>query len=136
MKFILNSEEQFRQAANYIERLLKSGNYDYVAEIKRKAKNRTADQNRLLWLWLTCLEVDSEYGYTKDEFYDVFLQKFAPKKVCMDEEICVTSSRMDTKEMTDFLEKIRHFAQMEMNIYLPLPEERGFEDFYELYINQ
>ncbi len=107
----------------------------FVLEATRKYPKRTLSQNRLLWLWMTALETDSETGYTKDEFYQMFVKKYAPRKEMFGEEITITTSMMDTLQKTKFLDKIQtdvltsEFYQM----VLPNPSDRNFERFYEYY---
>lgn len=133
MKIILDNPNSFFQARQYLTQLLNDGEFSKVLEIKRPKVNRSLNQNRLLWMWLTCLEVDSETGYTKDEFYQYFLEKFAMRMVVKDESILITSSQMNTAQMTDFLERIRLFCYHEFQISLPLPDDKNFEEFYKRY---
>ncbi len=44
-----------------------------------------------------------------------------------------TSSRLNTKQMTDFMMKIQADAASELGITLPVPDDRYFEDFYQQY---
>jgi len=69
--------------------------------------------------------------------YDHFIQRYAPIKevnVLGDTYYNkITTSKMDTKQMTDFVENVRMFSMDELNIYLPLPNENGYNEFYEKY---
>lgn len=49
------------------------------------------------------------------------------------ERIYMTSSKLTTLEMTDFLNKIQADAATEFGIILPLPQDRFFEAFYAQY---
>jgi len=94
---------------------------------------RSLNQNSLLWLWCTALEKDSETGYTKDEFYQYFLDKFAPRKEIFTNLVIVTTSQMDSKQMSDFLDSIQRLAITELQFKLPDPEDIIFSTFYETY---
>ena len=48
------------------------------------------------------------------------------------EEVYTTSSRLNTKQMTDFLNNIKTDAASELGIMLPLPDDR----FYQAFINE
>jgi len=79
------------------------------------------------------LEKDSETGYTKDEFYQYFLDKFAPRKEIFTNLVIVTTSQMDSKQMSDFLDSIQRLAITELQFKLPDPEDIIFSTFYETY---
>lgn len=133
MKVVLDSVDSYLWAKIHLDNLLNKRDFTKVMTIKSPKAPRSLNQNRLLWLWLTCLEVDSETGYTKEEFYQYFLESFAPRKTCRDKEILATSSQMDKAMMTDFLERIKMFAWHELNCNLPNPEDKGFNEFYKRY---
>jgi len=100
--------------------------------------NRTLDQNKYYWLLLTCLEVDGNTGYSKNDLHEVFLIKFAPKKEIEVEEFMLLPKRskeMDTKEFTNYIEEIIQFSLHFFNIKLPRPEDKEFEKFKEHYSN-
>ena len=46
------------------------------------------------------------------------------------ERIYNTSSKLNTEQMTEFLNKIQADALTELGITLPQPEDRFFEQFY------
>ena len=46
------------------------------------------------------------------------------------ERIYTTSSKLNSEQMTDFLNKIQADALTELGIRLPQPEDRFFEQFY------
>lgn len=111
--------------------------------IEKKAKidltehksKRSTKQNSLYWMWLTCIQ--DETGNDKNELHKYFASKFLGV-----EEVEVFGVKQmkikstpdnDTKEFTDYLEKIRHFASEEQSIYLPLPQMQGYEDFIFMY---
>lgn len=98
--------------------------------------HRNLDQNALLWLWCTFLE-QQNIGYTKSEFYQIFIEKFAPREhIYFKGEIIngiITSSKMTKKEMANFLTNIQRFSQTDLEIPLPDPDDLKFEQFYEAY---
>ena len=122
---------------DYLVRLPEGKPYD--VEIKLHRAHRSPDQNRLYWLWLTCLA--DETGHSKDDLHEFFKRRFlsAMEKSLFEgrHSISVTPStaHLDTKEMTGYLECIRHFAMNEAGVLLPDPREQGWEEFYERYKN-
>lgn len=104
----------------------------YTLTIKRASEKRTIAQNDLMWMWLACIE--NETGTAKEDVYNHYCKKFLSKPDPMGEGfINDTSSRLNTKQMTDFMKKIQADAASELGITLPVPEDRYFEDFYLQY---
>lgn len=104
----------------------------YTLTIKRASEKRTVAQNDLMWMWFACIE--NETGTAKDDVYNHYCKKFLSKPDPMGEGfINDTSSRLNTKQMTDFMMKIQADAASELGITLPVPDDRYFEDFYQQY---
>ena len=116
----------------YVFSLLANGKYTIT--IKRANEKRSIPQNDLMWMWLTCIE--RETGTPKDDVYMYYCKKFLMKTIQVGnrmERIYNTSSKLNTLQMTDFLNKIKADAAQELGIRLPLPEDRFFECFYAQY---
>lgn len=104
----------------------------YTLTIKRASEKRTVAQNDLMWMWFACIE--NETGTAKDDVYNHYCKKFLSKPDPMGEGfINDTSSRLNTKQMTDFMMKIQADAASELGIMLPVPDDRYFEAFYQQY---
>jgi hypothetical protein len=107
----------------------------WVAEFKQKQESRGLPQNRLMWMWLTCIQ--EETGTGKKDSHHFFKEKFlAPEiKVVFGKEIEIppSTANLDTKQFSVYLDSIRLFALEELAIHLPLPEERGFDEFEARY---
>ena len=104
----------------------------YTLTIKRAREKRTIAQNDLMWMWFACIE--NETGTAKEDVYNHYCKMFLSKPDPMGEGfINDTSSRLNTKQMTDFMKKIQADAASELGITLPVPEDRYFEDFYQQY---
>lgn len=109
-------------------------NGTYTITIKKSSEKRTIAQNDLMWMWLKCIE--NETGTPKDEVYMYYCKKFLMRTMKIGqrmERIYMTSSKLTTLEMTDFLNKIQADAATELGITLPLPQDRFFEAFYAQY---
>ena len=113
-------------------------NKQYIVEIKRKREQRSIDQNRLYFLWLSCIM--AETGEHKDALHEYFKQYF----LGVDEYLVFnkhqiimpkSTTKLDTKQMTDYLERIQQFASAELGIALPNPEDRYWDEFYNHYKN-
>lgn len=116
----------------YLFSTLRNGRYDVI--IKRSSEKRTLSQNDLLWLWLSCIE--NETGTPKGDAYLYYCKLFLSKVVKVGdrvERVYQTSSKLDTKQMGVFLDKVQADARTELGINLPDPQDRYFESFYQEY---
>ena len=120
------------QELSYVFSTLSNGTYTIT--IKKASEKRSISQNDLMWMWLQC--ISNETGTPKDDIYMYYCKKFLMKTVTIGnrmERIYMTSSKLNTLEMTNFLNQIQSDAQTELGITLPLPEDRFFECFYQQY---
>ena len=104
----------------------------YTITIKKVSRKRSIPQNDLMWMWLTCIE--HETGTPKDEVYMYYCKKFLMRTIKIgdrQERIYMTSSKLNSEQMTEFLNKIQADAAQELGITLPLPTDRFFEQFYQ-----
>lgn len=133
MKFKIVSKEDREAVKEYIDNLPK--NKPFNVEILRSSVRRSLDQNKLYWLWLNFLA--KEIGYTPEELHSVFALKFlgATHRVIYDETIVnIPSTKSLSKdEFSSYLQDIHAFVLIEMDIQLPFPQDRYFEQFYEQY---
>lgn len=109
-------------------------NGTYTVSIERKAEPRTVSQNALMWMWFQCME--AETGTLKQDIHDYYCQKFlARRAVIGGVEKLVTggTSKLNTAQMTDFLNKVQADAASEFGIMLPLPSDRFYQEFLNEY---
>ena len=126
---IVNPTNPFdRERADAYYRKLMSGADPF--ELTKKSRKRTLSQNALMWLWFRCIE--DETGTLSIEIYNHYCKKFLAYVNDWGEEVYTTSSRLNTKQMTDFLNNIKTDAASELGIMLPLPDDR----FYQAFINE
>lgn len=114
----------------YVFSTLSNGTYNIT--IKKASEKRSIPQNDLMWMWLTCIE--RETGTPKDDIYMYYCKRFLMKTIKVGEKwerIYNTSSKLNTEQMTEFLNKIQADALTELGITLPQPEDRFFEQFYQ-----
>lgn len=114
-------------------------NGEYLLSIKKEVKKRSLDQNALMWLWLTCIshETGTDVNDIKDYYCMLFLHRTAA--INGEERIIISgTSKLNTVQFTDFLNKIQADAASEFGIKLPTPDDLYFESFkqeYERYMN-
>jgi len=122
----------FTASLNSLISTLKNG--EYSLSIKKKTKQRTISQNKLLWLWLNCIA--QELGYTAQDMHDYFCTKYLSKEV-YGAIIVVGTKDLTTLQFKQFLDNIKIFAATELGITLPDPEDLYFQSFlvrYEEYL--
>lgn len=112
-------------------------NGSYEIRITKVSTKRTCPQNRLYRLWLACIA--DETGNDANDLHFFFKSKFLVVKMgeVFGEKFTkeLTTTKLNTKEFTDYLEKINVFAS-DLGINLPDPEDMGFSEFYETYNNK
>ena len=111
---------------------LRNGRYRLT--IERYTEPRTLNQNALMWLWFKCIE--DETGTPPMEAYNHYCKKVLAYVNDWGEEVYNPSSHLNTKQMTDFLQKIQADAASEFGITLPLPADRYYQDFINEYKNR
>ena len=120
------------QELPYIFSTLSNGKYQIT--IKKVSEKRSIAQNDLLWIWMACIE--NETGTPKDEIYMYYCKKFLMRTMTIGqkmERIYLTSSKLNTEQMTTFLNQIQADALQALGITLPTPQDRFFEAFYADY---
>ena len=103
----------------------------WVLDIVEKKSKRSITQNALYWAWLTVIE-DST-GNDKEDLHEYFKQKLLGYEISevLNETIerLKTTTKLNTKTFTDYLEGIRVFAAVELGIRLVTPQEEAWENF-------
>ena len=131
LKFILNSKQAVNDVINRLLNVDISENKPLLEVTVTKYKaNRSLSQNKLLHMWFAQIAKDVyESGgkpYTPEVWKYYLKQMFLGEDVIelpdgkMKIEVKGTS-KLNTKEMTDFLENIDHFCGSELNVQLHHP---------------
>lgn len=108
--------EQLQRAADVVRAL--PLDKPWRIAITEYRSRRTAEQNKLLWAIYTAMTEGT--GYTSSELHEAMKRKFlAPKVVkvgTMEVEIPGSSRELDTKEFSEFVERVAQFASEELGI--------------------
>lgn len=105
--------------------------------LRRKQERRSPMQNRLMWLWLTCIA--DETGNDKQTVHDYYCTKYLVRETEFNGKparVVIGTSGLDTETMTYFLNKVQADAASELGIRLPSPEDEAWEEFEEYYKNR
>ena len=88
----------------------------------------------MIWLWFTCIE--KETGTDKQEVHDYYCDLFLSRQILFNGKETVVSgstSKLNTLQMSDFMNKVQADAASELGITLPLPADRYYEEFINHY---
>ena len=101
---------------------------------KAKSK-RSVEQNALYWAWIAVVE--AETGNDKDGLHEYFKHKFLINQVLTvfgeNIEKQPTTTKLNTKEFSEYMEKIRAFCASELEITLLTPDDIQFNEFINSY---
>ena len=125
MKFLINNNGDKRQLIEH----LKSLGDNYVVTVKKKKNTRSMNQNKYYWSAIV-QPLAREIGYTIDEMHDTLKIKFSSKWSQVeykDKLIPLHSTKsttvMNTKEFEEYMEQIRIWAMIDLNINLKTPNQ-------------
>jgi hypothetical protein len=131
----LKTEVDRNMVLAQIQRLDLSKNYSI--EISQKKKVRTLSQNRLERLWLKCISFET--GTDTNVLHDIFKKKFLEPESIEQYGVKIdryTTTNLNTIQFKYYLDKIQEFANSELGIKLPNPDEKYWEEFYEFYTDK
>lgn len=91
--------------------------------VERFSKQRSLNQNRYYWGVVINILKD-EIGYTKNEMHDALRRHF----LTVEEEGKIlptvkSTTELDTMGFEEYLQEVREWADTEMDIVIPLPNE-------------
>ena len=123
-KIYIREERQRNHALDTIKAL----NIETVYEvtIKPYKRNRSLEQNSLMWKWYSIIADD--LGYTTEEIHEEFMRKLLIPITMQTPSGIVevySTKKLKVKEMTAYLEGIERTAT-EMGIALPRPYENNY----------
>ncbi|WP_071146126.1 hypothetical protein [Bacteroides ihuae] len=127
-----DGEVELSKPLEFMYSQLRNGRYRL--KIERYVEQRTISQNALMWLWFTCIE--RETGTDKQDVHDHYCMAFLRRTALIngvEMTVCGSTSMLNTLQMTDFLEKVKADAAVELGITLPLPEDRYYAEFINEY---
>lgn len=133
MDFKINSLQTKEAVKQYIDKLPEGKLYD--ATIKLHREKRTIPQNSLYWLWVNCIhqetgeDIDAIHEYYKSKYLTPEIKTFRGQSIAIEP----STTKLDTKRFTDYLEKVRADAQTELGVILVSPEDMMWAEFYEQY---
>lgn len=108
---------------------------EYEVSIKRFFKKRSVPQNRLYWLYVSCIM--DETGNDRDTIHNELREMFLPVRFgelgIKQTKNLTSTTTLNTKQFKEYTDRIIAWAASELGIALPDPEDQYFEQFYEQY---
>ncbi len=114
---------------------LKNG--EYTLKVEPRTEPRTLPQNRVMWMWIQCMEAST--CTPKEDFHAYYKALFLKKEVAINGRSCFVAGetkKLNKTQMSLFLTKVQVDALQEFGITLPLPEDKGFQEFVDYYKNR
>lgn len=108
-------------------RTLPDGKYVWPHPEKPKRK-RSLQQNRYYW-GVVCNLVSDHTGYAPEESHQIMAEMFLSYEN-KGKAFTKSTTKLKTVEFEEYMEKCRRWAAMELQVYIPLPNEPG-NFFYE-----
>lgn len=114
----LSKDVDLRKFMTYVEYLAEKG---HKVDIKKINHKRTINQNKYLHVCISLFAI--EYGYTLEEA-KTYLKRMCDFMVYEKngQKFLLKTSKMDTSELTKFIEWVRSYAGMQ-GLYIPTSEE-------------
>lgn len=121
---ILVGEAQRAHAIALISKLDLSKRWKVT--VARHQNKRSLNQNSLYWKWLGIIA--QETGHEADELHEYFKAKFLPP-VFVElegeaEAIRRSTTKLNTQDMSDYMDKVNAFAASQLGIILPQPDDQ------------
>jgi len=106
-------------------------------EVKEYKAKRTNLQNRFYWAILNFIQCET--GNDKDTLHEFFKNQFLSKKrfevFGIEFDANVSTTKLDKKEFTRYIELIRVFAAQELELNIPDMSDKDFDNFLKHYEN-
>lgn len=150
--FTIKDHSDIGKTINYLHNNYTQANFEgkpLVVEVRPESKDRSKAQNRLYWKWLH--EIHKKTGNDEDQLHFEFKKKFLIGILKRDDDeyaaMCLaisalkqseseqyraiadgviretSTTRMDTKQFTNYLQLIEVFALKEFGMVLPVPDD-------------
>lgn len=124
MRFDLSKQLDLQRFKLRVNKLIENKK---IVDLTEKRKRRTLSQNNYLHLILSWFGVET--GYTLEQVKQDVFKRHVNKELFISEKngilICKSTTELDTKQLSQAIEKFRNWSSSEMNIYLPSANEKG-----------
>ncbi len=138
--FVIMSREQASELANRISRINPQSKSQptYKITVEEWKPTRTNAQNRLYWLWLRLIadhinenKPEGSTLFSDNDMHEWFKEKFLPSRLIDFHGSIVktikTTTKLTTKEFTDYLDQIDRYCVEYIHLHLPHPDDLYYD---------
>jgi hypothetical protein len=126
-KIICRSNHLKQRAISLIEGLPLQETHEVV--IRPYKSKRSLEQNNTMWLWIDRIRVhigdSTGKFYSSEQVHEWLKEKFLPTNIVeiggLAVKCAATTTKLNTKEMAEYLTMIEQFCAAELGLFLPLP---------------
>lgn len=104
---------------------------EYVITIEKVKQIRSMKQNKYYWKIVIPI-ISESFGYTRDEMHQILSGYFLKYTNEDGEEFVTSTTALNKKEFNDYIDKIRHWADEEHEIDIPLPNQMTNEMYIKI----
>jgi len=125
MKANIHTKEQLSRVLGHIQ----ASELPLTVEVTKYKQRRSLNQNALFHKWMEVVSI--RYGESTGNYYSPEMWKIFFKELFLGYETCVingtevrrlkSTADCDTKQKSEFMEKIDHYCGSEFHIFLPTP---------------
>ena len=90
--------------------------------VLRQEKSKRSNKQNNYYFGVVCKVLGDYFGYDTEEMHDALKYKFL-RKGAADLETVQSTTKMNTAEFEEYLEKIRRWAATDYGVVVPLPNE-------------
>jgi len=102
----------------------------WIFTLKKVRKGRSLKSNKLYWAWLHV--ISHENGDTPQYLHEWYKTTFLAEELVEgsagDLAVAASTTRLDTKQMAEYMEKVRMHARDFFSIHLPMPGDVGYDE--------
>lgn len=119
-KLVLNNPAQFNK------KLKELNGKTVEVNMEPRRKNRSLQQNSYYW-GIVLAEISEFTGYDPEDLHNHFKAHFLQKKVG-NLTTFKSTARLNSKEFSEYIDKIRRFTEQVLGFSISTPEDAGYTD--------
>ena len=116
-----------------------ASNGNYTLSFDRVKRPRSNEQNKLMWVWFTCIARSWSEAtgivFTPQNVHDAYCLKFLPVTMPNGQNISGSTSKLNSEQMTEFLDRVQADAATEYGIKLLSLSDLNYEEWSRQYNN-
>ena len=123
--FIKNGKVTFQDRKKFDNQLLNYEDKAVIITVREQKKRRSLNLNAYYWSVVVKLLSDNT-GYDKDEMHEVLKSMFLRTRYKLNGvwlDSTKSTTKLNNKEMIEFIDEVKRFASKELGCFIPDPNE-------------